>query len=135
VDLTRDRRVAKGAFDAATAKPTEEASTFTGMVAYAEVKQAAYSPYAHLSTFASAPYQAPSATAAAKVRGTSNAAGKLDKNESTVALGTHYNSWGTAYRPFTHVALSRGQVVDPDDATQAKALTRTDLVLGVIGKF
>ena len=41
VDLTRDRRVAKGAFDAATAKPTEEASTFTGMVAYAEVKQAA----------------------------------------------------------------------------------------------
>ncbi|HET9239547.1 MAG TPA: hypothetical protein VFO10_19960 [Oligoflexus sp.] len=136
-DYTMDTRNNKGLdpADPSNTKFIEEKNTYTGMVAYAEFKAGSYTPFVHLSTLATDPYSAPGATDAAVTALEANAGGKLDKNEMTVAVGTHFEQWGAFYRPFVDVTLSRGEFVDPSDATKKEDRSKTDLVAGLIGKF
>jgi hypothetical protein len=133
VDFTQDVRGAKGTD--AEGKTENQKTTYTGAVVYAEYKLGDYSPFFHYSSFNTDPYVKEGTSEAAKVKAESNSAGKLDKVESTLAIGTHLNHWGTFYRPFFDVVLASGRYVDQDDTTKDKVLTRTDLVAGVIGKF
>ncbi|HYX39191.1 MAG TPA: hypothetical protein VE954_39320 [Oligoflexus sp.] len=135
LDYTMDTRNNKGVDPADPTRFIEKKDVYTGMVAYAEYKTGDYTPFVHVSTMGTDPYTAPGATDAAIVTAESNTAGSLNKNELTVAVGTHYDAWGTFYRPFIDVTMSSGEFVDPSDATKKKDLTRTDLVAGLIGKF
>lgn len=134
-DYTVDTRTNKGGLLAATGKYEEQKNTYNGLVVYGEYKLGAFTPFLHFSSLNTDPFTAATATEADKVKAESNSAGKLDKNESTLAVGTHFENWGTYYRPFVHVALNSGHFVDPNDSTKKKDLSKTDLVLGLIGKF
>jgi hypothetical protein len=137
IDYTMDTRNNKGLdpADPTNTKYIEQKTTYTGMVAYAEFKAGSYSPFVHLSTLATDPYKAPNATDDVVTAAEANGSGKLDKNELTVAVGTHFEQWGAFYRPFVDVVLSRGEYVDPSDTTKKEDRSKTDLVAGLIGKF
>ena len=132
-DLTQDTRNNKGA-DAA-GKAAKEKTTIQGAVVYVEYKLDAVSPFFHYSNLNTDPFVKSDASEADKVKLESNSAGKLDKVESTLAIGTHFNSWSAAYRPFVDVTLSSGRYVDPSDKTKDRVLSKQDLVAGIIGKF
>jgi len=132
-DYTLDTRAAKG--KSVAGEFEEQASKFEGVVVYGEYKLGTFTPYFHYSTLVSDLYEAEGATDVKKILGESNAAGKLDNNETTFALGSHFENWGAYYRPFVHVAVSSGKFVEPTDPTKQKDLSKTELVAGVIGKF
>jgi hypothetical protein len=134
-DYTMDTRNNKGVDPIDATKAVEEETTYNGLVVYGEFKTGLYTPFVHFSTLTTDPFQASGATEAAKVASESNASGKLDKNEMTIAVGTHFEHWGSFYRPFVDVTLSRGEYVDPADATKKEDRSKTDLVAGLIGKF
>ncbi len=135
IDYTMDTRNNKGVDPADATKYIKEKNVYTGLVAYAEFKAGTYTPFVHVSTLATDPYTADGATEIVQVAAEANAQGKLDKNEMTVAVGTHFENWGAYYRPFVDVTLSRGEFVDYSDKTKKKDLSKTDLVAGLIGKF
>jgi hypothetical protein len=135
IDYTMDTRNNKGVDPVDATKSVEEKTTFNGLVAYGEFKTGLYTPFVHFSTLTTDPFQQSGATDAAKVASESNAGGKLDKNEMTIAVGTHFEHWGAFYRPFVDVTLSRGEYVDPSDASKKEDRSKTDLVAGLIGKF
>lgn len=134
VDYTLDTRNAKGLN--ASGVVEEQETKYTGIVAYAEYKAGTYTPYLHVSTLTTDPYLKDD-TASTKTVAESNSAGKLDRNEVTYAVGSFYEGYGNFYRPFAHVAISNGDFVDPSDATKTKKkdLSKTDLVVGLQGKF
>ena len=134
VDYTLDTRVNKGGM-LTTGKYEEQKNTYNGIVAYAEYKTGMLTPFVHLSSLKTEPFEASTATAASKITAESNTAGSLNKNEMTLALGTHFDNWGAYYRPFVNVSMMSGSFVDPNDATKKKDLSKTDLVAGLIGKF
>ncbi len=135
IDYTMDTRNNKGVDPADTTKYIEEKNVYTGLVAYAEFKAGTYTPFVHVSTLATDPYTVDGAAETVQVAAEANSQGKLDKNEMTVAVGTHFENWGAYYRPFVDVTLSRGEFVDYTDKTKKKDLSKTDLVAGLIGKF
>ncbi|HYX38394.1 MAG TPA: hypothetical protein VE954_35270 [Oligoflexus sp.] len=135
IDYTIDTRNNKGVDPADPTRSVEEENVFTGLVAYAEYKIDNYTPFLHVSTLKTDPYEADGLTEVRKVGLEANSQGKLDKNETTLAIGTHFDHWGTFYRPFVDVTVSTGEFVDPADTATKKDLSRTDLVVGLIGKF
>jgi hypothetical protein len=134
-DYTMDTRNNKGKDPLDATKSVEEKTTINGLVVYGEFKAGLYAPFVHFSTMSTDPFTASTATDADKVKAESNSDGKLDKNEMTIAAGTHFEHWGAFYRPFVDVTLSRGEYVDPSDATKKEDRSKTDLVAGLIGKF
>jgi hypothetical protein len=134
-DYTMDTRNEKGVDPTDLTKSIEEENVYTGIVAYGEYKLNDYRPFVHVSTLATDPYAASGAAPADTVKAEANSQGKLDKNEMTVAVGTHFDAWSAFYRPFVNITISSGEFVDPSDATRKKDLSKTDLVAGVIGKF
>jgi hypothetical protein len=135
IDYTMDTRNNKGVDPSDPSKSVKEKTVYNGMVAYGEFKAGLYTPFVHFSTLATDPFQASGATETSKVASEANASGKLDKNELTIAVGTHFEHWGAFYRPFVDVVLSRGEFVDPQDASKKEDRSKTDLVAGLIGKF
>lgn len=135
LDYTVDTRNLKGTDPTDPTRSVKQKTTFNGMVAYVESKIGDFTPFFHASSLETKPYQKPGAADKDIVAGESNAQGKLDKNETTVALGTHYEGWGALYRPFVDVTLASGKYVDSFDSAKQKSLSKTDLVAGIIGKF
>ena len=64
-----------------------------------------------------------------------NGDNKLDDNEQTVSVGSYYDAYGSAYRPYAGIALTSGEFVDPKDAAKKETRTKTDVLVGLLGKF
>jgi hypothetical protein len=135
VDYTQDTRNFKGVDPADATKFVKEKNVYTGIVAYAEYKVGDYSPFLHVSSFDTDPFEKSGILPVDKTAAESNSQGKLDKNEMTFAVGTHFDKWGAFYRPFVDVTMSSGRFVDPTDKSKDKVLNKTDLVAGLSGKF
>ncbi len=135
VSYTLDTRHNKGVDPVEAGRFVEEKNVYMGLVAYAEYKVANYTPFIHFSTLQTDPYESDGLTEDKKIALEANTQGKLDRNENTIAIGTHFDHWGAYYRPYVDVVVASGEFVDPVDPASKKDLTRTDLVVGLIGKF
>lgn len=135
LDYTMDTRNYKGVDPVDATKSIKEKNVYTGIVAYAEYKTGNYTPFLHVSTLNTDPYEPAGLSDATQVALESNSQGKLDKNGMIVAVGTHFDTWGSFYRPFVDVTISSGEFVDPKDTAKKKDLSKTELVAGLIGKF
>jgi hypothetical protein len=135
LDYTADTRNDKGIDPNDPAKFTKLKNTIGGAAAYVEAKVGNYTPFLHLSSLTTKPYKKPGSTDSEMIAAKSNAQGRLDKNEVTAALGTHYDGWGGFYRPFVDITVASGKYVDFKDPTKQKTLSKSDFVVGLIGKF
>lgn len=135
LDYTADTRNYKGVDPTDPAKFIKQKNSISGAAAYVESKVGNYTPFLHLSSLETKPYEKPGSVDKDIITAKSNSQGKLDKNEATVALGTHYDGWGGFYRPFIDVTVASGKYVDSKDPTKQKTLSKNDLVVGLIGKF
>jgi len=135
VDYTVDTRHAKGPDPEDPGRSLNQKSVYRGGVVYAEAKVARYTPFVQGSYFHTKPYEKEGLSEKDQSALRSNSQGKLDKNERSVVVGTHYDGWGAFYRPYLAVSYATGLFVDFEDETQQKRLARVDAAFGVIGKF
>lgn len=127
VDYTLDTRNAKGVV---AGKAEDQENKYTGLVVYGEYKLGTFTPYLQYSTLESDLY---AANGAAKKE--TNTDGTLDNNESTITGGVFFENYGSFYRPYAAVALYSGDFVDPDNTAAKEERSKTDLMLGLTGKF
>lgn len=127
VDYTLDTRNAKGI---TAGEAEDQESKYTGLVVYGEYKLGTYTPYLQFSTLESDLYAAPGAS-----KKETNAEGALDNNESTLTAGVFFENWGSFYRPYAALARYSGDYVDADRPTEKEERSKTDLMLGLTGKF
>ena len=128
LDYTLDTRNNKGVD--ALGKAEDQENKITGIVAYAEYFAGDYTPYFLFSTLDYDQYVAPGSKDIEI-----NKDGVLDDNEQTASLGTYYEGYGKSYRPYVGLALISGNYADPKDATKEENRTRTDIMVGLTGKF
>lgn len=129
VDATMDTRNAKGT-DPVSGKFEDQDTKYTGIVFYGEYFAGKFTPYWHLSTLDVDQFTLPGVA-----QPKTNADGKLDDNENLLSIGTFYDGYGALYRPYFGVAVTQGKYVDPNDATKKETRTKTDILLGLTGKF
>jgi hypothetical protein len=135
LDFTVDTRNLKGVNQDDPSRLDNQKNIYLGAVLYGESKLTNYTPFLHLSYFDTKPYEKPDSNEKEKRALLTNNPGKLDKNERTAGIGTHCDGWGAFYRPYVLALYGSGRFVDPKDETKDKKLAKTDLIVGMIGKF
>ena len=129
VDYTLDVRNAKGQ-NAAGTKFEDHESKHSGIDLYGEVFTGDFTPYYLLSTYDNDEYVA---SGASKVE--VNKAGTITDNEQLISVGTFYEGWGKFYRPYVGVAVTAGKYAKVSAPTEKETRTKTDIQLGLTGKF
>jgi hypothetical protein len=127
-DYVTDNRVIKGNNGV---QSVEEENILTGYVLVAELKAGSFTPYFHYSMFDYEQYVAAGVSQPEKNSGY----GKWDDNGNTIALGTYWDSWSKAFRPYGAVVMESGDFEDPKDISKTKTMSELKVLLGVVGDF
>lgn len=129
LDYTMDTRNDKGA-DPVSGEAEDQEEKYSGIVLYGEYFLGSFTPYLHVSTLDVEQYTGPGVS-----QPKTNTNGALDDNEQLVSIGAFYDGYGALYRPYLGVALTQGKYVDPDNTADEETRSKTDILLGLTGKF
>ncbi len=128
VDYDLDTRNAKGVD--ASGKAEDQKNEYSGVVLYGEYFTGAFTPYLLFSTLDFDDYVAPGAKSVK-----TNGDGRLDDNERTYSIGVFYENYGKFYRPYLGLAVSTGNYADAKSPGEDERRTKTDVLVGLTGKF
>jgi hypothetical protein len=132
VDFTRDLRRERFLEDPNSSKTANK--LHQNILVYAEYKRDRITPFLQWSTFKT-DLTGKGLASAKEIMDEANTAGKFDRNDRTLGVGSYFDHWGPAYRPFLAVTHTTGKARDPQDANNTLGQDKSELTAGISGRL
>ncbi len=111
-------------------KAEDHKNKIQGIVAYGEFFTGAWTPYVLAS---STGLDGNKAADGSEIE--TNTDGNVNDNERLLAAGVFYDGFTKLYRPYIGLASTMGKYVDPQVKTNEEDRSKTDILVGLTGKF